>query len=125
MEFVGFEFIYRRRRCRRGKVRHKQVNITIDNAEGSQLILVGGNPPGSSLENLCRSWVDSLDNFIYTAPPVESLAEDLVDILDAAIAGNPRTDIYIAGPGDWIEEILAKARSKSIDPADWHTQAID
>jgi len=99
--------------------------ITIDNTEGLQLIQVGGNPPGSSLENLCRSWADSLDNFIYTAPPTESSAENLLELLSAAISGDSRTDIYISGPSDWLESILTAARSKNLDAEKWHTQAID
>ena len=99
--------------------------ITIDNAEGLQLIQVGGNPPGSSLDNLCRSWADSLDNFIYTAPRAESSAKDLLEVLSAAISGDSRTNIYIAGPSGWLETILTAAEAKNIDPVNWHTQAVD
>ena len=99
--------------------------ITIDNAEGLQLIQVGGHPPGSSLDNLCRSWADSLDNFIYTATPADEESGDLVELLAVAIRADRRVEIYIAGPSDWLEALLATGSSKQIDLTNWHTQAID
>jgi CDP-4-dehydro-6-deoxyglucose reductase len=98
--------------------------ITIDNAEGLQLIQVGGNPPGSSLDNLCRAWNDSLDNFVYSATPARCGSEELVDILAAAIAGVPLVEVYLAGPDDWLERLLAAARAKGLKPEGWHYAAI-
>ncbi len=94
--------------------------ITIDNAEGMQLIQVGGNPPGSSLDNLCRSWNDSLDNFVYSDLPADIGATELAEVLAASLAGTSRVDVYLAGPQGWLETLFEAARSKGLQPQDWH-----
>lgn len=99
--------------------------ITIDNAERLQLIQVGANPPGSSLDNLCRSWSDSLDNFIYTTKPAGGSVEDLLESLSTALRADPRVDIYVAGPSDWLTDLLAAAIAHDLDAADWHTLTVD
>jgi CDP-4-dehydro-6-deoxyglucose reductase len=99
--------------------------ITIDNAEGLQLIQVGGNPVGSSLDNLCRAWNDSLDNFVYSSLPVNTSNEHLTEVLAAAIAGVPQVNLYAAGPTDWLDGLFSAARNKGLDPTDWHSTAID
>lgn len=99
--------------------------ITIDNAEGLHLIQVGGNPPGSSLENLCRSWNESLDNFVYSATAPDASIDDLVDLLALAISGTPWVDIYLAGPTAWLESLLNTAAATHLDTSSWHHWAVD
>lgn len=94
--------------------------ITIDNAEGLQLIQVGGNPPGSSLENLCRSWNDSLDNFVYSATDADASPETLAELLAIAISGTPMVDVYLAGPATWLESLLEAAGGMGLDTSSWH-----
>jgi len=96
--------------------------ITIDNAEGLQLILVGGYPASSPLDNLCRSWADSLDNFVYTRIAADAPPDEALELLQAAIGADSRTQVYLAGPGGWLEELL---QAGPIDTSAWHTQAID
>ena len=111
--------------------------INIDNAEELHLIQVGCYPSGSSLDNLCRAWNDSLENFHYTATPSETGVistipplpprhrEDLAELLAAAISGTSRVDVYLAGPADWLQALLEAAHSKGLAPRDWHCQAVD
>jgi len=99
--------------------------ITIDNAESLHLIQVGGNPPGSFLDNLCRSWSDSLDNFSYSSPAEECSAGELVELLSQAVDGLKRFDLYIAGPEEWLAEISAETLSQGVDTANWHRHAIN
>ncbi len=98
--------------------------ITIDNAEGLHLIQVGGNTPGSSLDNLCRSWNDSLDNFVYSATDTDASDEDLVEILSVAISGTPQVDVYLAGPHAWLKPLLKAATGRGLDTASWHHWSI-
>ena len=98
--------------------------ITIDNAEGLQLIHVGGNPPGSSLDNLCRSWNDSLDNFVYSDLPVSASTSELVEVLSSALAGVINADVYLAGPEEWLQALIEAARMKGLQPKEWHYWAI-
>jgi CDP-4-dehydro-6-deoxyglucose reductase len=98
--------------------------ITIDDAEGLQLIHVGGNPPGSSLDNLCRAWNDSLDNFVYTDLPVNTGAVELAEVLSSALAGVNNADVYLAGPEAWLQRLIDAASTKGLQPKTWHYWAI-
>jgi len=98
--------------------------ITIDNAEGLQLIHVGGNPPGSSLDNLCRSWSDSLDNFIYSDLPANAGTSELVEVISSALAGTSNVEVYLAGPEQWLQTLIEAARTKGLQPQNWHYWAI-
>jgi CDP-4-dehydro-6-deoxyglucose reductase len=98
--------------------------ITIDNAEGLQLIHVGGNPPGSSLDNLCRAWSDSLDNFVYSDLPANTGTAELIEVLSSALAGVVKADVYLAGPEDWLQTLIDAAYTKGLQPKDWHYWAI-
>jgi len=102
-----------------------EQSITIDNAEGMQLVQVGGNPVGSSLDNLCRSWNDSLDNFVYTATDPDYTTADLAELLAASISGSPRVQVYLAGPPDWLDELFHAVDSKGLDSSDWQHWAVD
>ncbi|MCB1761445.1 MAG: 2Fe-2S iron-sulfur cluster binding domain-containing protein [Gammaproteobacteria bacterium] len=99
--------------------------IAIDNAEGLHLIQPGGNPKGSHLDNLCRSWNDSLDNFLYTAPPRDSTYDELLDLLAEATAALDQYIAYIAGPTEWLDRLLHKAQQRGMDIHAWHVQAVD
>jgi CDP-4-dehydro-6-deoxyglucose reductase len=98
--------------------------ITIDNAEGLQLIQVGGNPPGSSLDNLCRAWNDSLDNFVYSDLAANTTTSELVEVLSSALAGVMNADVYLAGPEEWLQTLIETANTKGLHPEDWHYWAI-
>jgi CDP-4-dehydro-6-deoxyglucose reductase len=99
--------------------------INIDNAEGLHLIQVGCYPSGSSLDNLCRAWNDSLENFLYTPVDAETSTEALVDQLASALAGPSRVEVYIAGPADWLQALTEIAHAKDLTPGEWHCQAVD
>ncbi len=99
--------------------------ITIDNAEGLQLVQVGSNPPGSTLDNLCRSWADSLDNFVYTETPPSTPLSELVGIVAAALQTGPRLDVYVSGPGDWIAALVKEAEAQGLATAGWHALAVE
>ena len=98
--------------------------ITIDNAEALHLIQIGGNPRGSVLDNLCRSWTDSLDNFVYSAPAEDCSSGELVELLKQATKGLHRVDLYMAGPQEWLASVTDESRLRGVDTADWHCQAV-
>jgi CDP-4-dehydro-6-deoxyglucose reductase len=99
--------------------------IAIDNAEGLYLIQPGGNPKGSYLDNLCRSWNDSLDNFVYSAPPLGSSDAELLDLLEEATVALDQFIAYVAGPTAWLEKLLRTADERGVDTGAWHAQAVD
>ncbi|MCB1862934.1 MAG: 2Fe-2S iron-sulfur cluster binding domain-containing protein [Gammaproteobacteria bacterium] len=99
--------------------------ITIDNAERLQLIQVGGNPPGSYLDNLCRSWSDSLDNFAYASPDQDCSAGHLVEMIQQAADNMNRFDLYIAGPQAWLSSVTVKALARGFNTTYWYCQPTD
>lgn len=99
--------------------------IAIDNSERLHLIQVGGNPRGSFLDNLCRSWNDSLDNFSYSAPSGDCSIGSLINLLKQTAGGMHRFDLYVAGPQDWLNTITVKALSRGLDTAHWYCQPVD
>ncbi|QYZ65193.1 MAG: CDP-6-deoxy-L-threo-D-glycero-4-hexulose-3-dehydrase reductase [Gammaproteobacteria bacterium (ex Lamellibrachia satsuma)] len=99
--------------------------ITIDNAEGLNLVHIGGNPAGSSLDNLCRSWNDSLDNFHYTSTAADISADELAQLLLNANTDSERVEVYIAGPAAWLEKIMDAASRKGLDTGGWYTETTD
>ena len=98
--------------------------ITIDNAESLHLIQIGGNPAGSSLDNLCRAWNDSLDNFAYTATASDISYTELSDLVAAVFSDKSKIDVYLSGPSEWLGRLFETARSKGLTTADWHHWAI-
>jgi CDP-4-dehydro-6-deoxyglucose reductase len=72
--------------------------------------------PRGRLDNLCRSWEDSLDNFSCTliAPDLPAsvtlmrIREDLPELDDC--------DLYLAGPAAQVEALLEVAKSTGLPP---------
>lgn len=98
--------------------------ITIDEAEEISLILVGGNPVDSSLERLCRSWSDALDNFQYRSTEATLPADRLADQIIQSLEENPRTEIYIAGPDGWLKQLLEAAAEKGVNTSEWSVETV-
>lgn len=99
--------------------------INIDHAEELHLITLGCYPARLYLDNLCRAWNDSLDNFFYTPVAVQTGAVYLVDQLTAALSGESQTDVYIAGPADWLDDLTTAARVNGLETKSWHCQPVD
>ncbi|WP_428625206.1 2Fe-2S iron-sulfur cluster-binding protein [Sedimenticola sp.] len=98
--------------------------ITIDDAEDISLLLVGGSPPGSSLERLCRSWDDALDNFQYRSTEAAIPADQLADQIIQAVEENPRIEVYIAGPDTWMKGLLQAAADKGVRTGEWTVETV-
>jgi CDP-4-dehydro-6-deoxyglucose reductase len=78
--------------------------ISIDLAESFRLFWLVTRPRGHYLDNLCRSWRDSLENFRYTpivlpeaGTPGEKVARALADLVEDTPDLNV-FDVYVAGP---------------------------
>ncbi|MCW8908446.1 MAG: 2Fe-2S iron-sulfur cluster-binding protein [Sedimenticola sp.] len=98
--------------------------ITIDDAEEISLVLVGGNPPDSSLERLCRSWQDALDNFSYRSTGADIPADRLAEELAKAIGKSSRTEVYVAGPRSWLDEVQQAVKARGVDTGQWTVEAV-
>lgn len=98
--------------------------ITIDESEELSLILVGGNPAGSSLERLCRSWNDALDNFQYQSTAATIPVDDLAARISRVTGENPRTEVYVAGPDGWVESLRQAAGSRGVETGEWRVESV-
>ena len=76
--------------------------IAIDNAEAMYLYRVDNIPPGSMIGNLCRSWDDALDNFIYNRVELEATPEKVMDKIISTAGNVVKHRYYIAAPDAWI-----------------------
>lgn len=78
--------------------------IAIDNAVGMYLYRADSLPHGSHIGNLCRSWDDALDNFVYNRLDGDASPQQVLDKINET-AGKPRLHrFYIAAPLAWQEE---------------------
>ncbi|EGV52650.1 2Fe-2S iron-sulfur cluster-binding protein [endosymbiont of Riftia pachyptila] len=99
--------------------------ITIDNAEHLMLIQLGANAPGSPLDNLMRSWSHSLDNFDYHALSPDTPVEALLSLINSPEVEPQRSDLYVAGPEQWLQALRDSGRMNGLDDERWHLQATE
>ncbi len=98
--------------------------ITIDEAEEIGLVLVGGNPRDSSLERLCRAWGDALDNFNYLTTESDIPPSQLAEMLTQMIGSSERTEVYMAGPESWLDEVSGAAGENGLDVSGWTIERV-
>jgi len=98
--------------------------IAIDNAAAMYLFRVDAIPVGSLLGNLCRSWHDALDNFVYHRLEPQTTPMQVVD--QVAAFGDPaRFRFYVAAPADWIRDFVAGACERGVSETAIRTVAVD
>ncbi|MEW5891822.1 MAG: 2Fe-2S iron-sulfur cluster-binding protein [Pseudomonadota bacterium] len=76
-------------------------------------------------ENLCRSWVDALDNFHYRPLAAQS---GLAGVIAAIFADHPdlaRFDIYAAGPAEFVDAARDAALARGLSLLGWHSERMD
>jgi CDP-4-dehydro-6-deoxyglucose reductase len=99
--------------------------IAIDNVVRLHLYRLDGSQRGNLLDNHCRAWTDSLENFGYTPLPLETPAAAVLERLLADQRDLAECDLYAAGPERWVEALLATAREAALDTERWMTDASD
>ena len=90
--------------------------MSLDAAELLHLYWHASAPTGHYLANLCRSWADALDNFRYTAL-AEGGVDDLVGRMAQDHADLAAFDIYLAGPGAFVEEATKALAQQGFPPS--------
>ncbi len=89
-------------------------SISIDHAEYLHLYRIDAPLSRGRLDNLCRAWTDSLDNFSFTLVE-ETLPMAAISTLIARDIQDPETcDYYVAGSQGQIVDFLAEAGSHGL-----------
>ncbi|MBT8430169.1 MAG: 2Fe-2S iron-sulfur cluster binding domain-containing protein [Gammaproteobacteria bacterium] len=83
--------------------------IAIENAIGMHLFRVDKVPPGSLLGNLCRSWDDALDNFIYRRLEPDASPGAVLKAVADSCGDLAKSRLYVAAPAGWTEAFVAGA----------------
>ena len=98
--------------------------IAIDKAEMLHLFRIDDIPVGSHLGNLCRAWNDALDNFTYTRLPEATTPGQALEAIEKRVVDIDACELYVAGPGDWIESMRAALRTRGMDGARWQIGVV-
>lgn len=99
--------------------------IAIDNAATMHLFRIDAVPHGSQLGNLCRSWHDALDNFVYHRLEPEAAPAEVVERISGISRDLAGTRLYVAAPGDWLSDFVAQARARGASEQAIRTLDVD
>ena len=88
--------------------------IAIDNVAAMYLFRVDTVPPGSLLGNLCRSWDDALDNFVYRRMDRDASPEQVLQAVIASCGDLARNRLYLAAPADWSDAFIDRAIGQGV-----------
>ena len=99
--------------------------ITIDNVVAMYLFRIDAVPHGSLLGNLCRSWNDALDNFVYRRLDAHLAPDAALQMIAETCGELAKCRLYVAGPRDWIAGFLAGAAAAGVAADRIRTDVID
>ncbi len=77
--------------------------ISIDRTEFIHLYRVDRPLSGSRVDNLCRAWNDSLDNFSFTLLEDDLPAQEIARRIARDVKDIAECDLYLAGPKDVLD----------------------
>ena len=90
--------------------------ISIDHAEHIYLYRVDRPLSASRIDNICRAWNDSLDNFSFTLLEHDLPIEQIAEHLAGDIPSPDLCDLYLAGPSEQLESLANAAKIKGFNP---------
>ena len=89
-------------------------SISIDIASSMYLYRVDPLPPASMVGNLCRSWDDALDNFVYQRLDAGLDAEAVLQKIKLTLGKMDKQHYYVAAPQAWLDDFQQQAGKFSI-----------
>jgi len=100
-----------------------QHAMSLEMAESMELYWISDRLPRYQ-ENLCRSWLDALDNFQYT--PLDASAGESANIETILKLHQDlsRADFYVAAPAGFMEKLKAAALGKKLSLLGWHVEIV-
>ncbi len=99
-----------------------QHAMSLEISDNMYLYWVAGQT-GHYRDNLCRSWADAYDNFIYT--PIAG--GEIGGIVDAILAGHADLagfSLYAAGPEGLLSALRRAAVARGLPVARWHAELM-
>ncbi|MFN3593939.1 MAG: 2Fe-2S iron-sulfur cluster-binding protein [Thiobacillaceae bacterium] len=100
-----------------------QHAMSLEMAESMRLYWVSEALPHYQ-DNLCRSWADALDNFTYVPLSVDGGAQDVAEHILGVHNDLTHTDIYAAGPAEFLHHLRDGAIARGLSPLGWHGEVI-
>lgn len=100
-----------------------QHAMSLDMAERMHLYWVSEALPHYQ-DNLCRSWADALDNFTYVPLNVDGGPQNVAEHILGAHDDLTRSDIYAAGPAEFLDHLRDGAIARGLSPLGWHGEVI-
>ncbi len=88
--------------------------ISIDHVEHLHLYRIDAPLTRSRLDNLCRAWSDSLDNFSFTLVEQSQTVAEIVAQISRDIQEPMGSNYYVAGNQAQIDAFLAEAPSQGL-----------
>lgn len=101
-----------------------QHAMSLEMAESIHLYWVSESLPHYQ-DNLCRSWADALDNFTYVPLGVDGGAQAVAECILGAHDDLTHTDIYAAGPAEFLQHLRDGAIARGLSPLGWHGERMD
>lgn len=89
--------------------------ISIETSEFLYLYRIDKPVPHSRLDNLCRAWHDSLDNFKFTLMDQGPSVDEVISLLKKDLEDPNVYDIYIAGHQEEVVDFMAAAGASGFD----------
>lgn len=100
-----------------------QHAMSLEMAESMHLYWVS-DTLGHYQDNLCRSWADALDNFTYVPLHVDGGIQHVTERILAAHGDLTHTDLYAAGPAEFLHHLRDGALARGLSPLGWHGEVI-
>jgi CDP-4-dehydro-6-deoxyglucose reductase len=100
-----------------------QHAMSLEMAESMHLYWVSAGL-GHYQDNLCRSWADALDNFTYVPLHVDGGAQFVAEQILSAHCDLTHTDLYAAGPVEFLNYLRDGAMARGLSPLGWHGEVI-
>ncbi len=100
-----------------------QHAMSLEIAEATYLYWAASSG-GHYQDNLCRTWTDALDNFVYQPLDIGSGPVALAEFILAHHPDLSHTDIYAAGPVEFLDALHSRATAHGLMAQGWHGEVV-
>jgi len=101
-----------------------QHAMSLEIAESMQLYWVADRL-GHYQDNLCRAWADADDAFGYIPLSGDAEMSALVGEILTQHPDLSHSDLYVAGPGRFVQTLREGALAQGLSPLGWHAEIVE